>query len=192
MAADTRKVSLADAANHALGQSQITLPGSLRFHLKATITETTNPDSGYQGTVKEYWASPDKWWRTVTSPHFTETVIHNGDRGFESHTGDYYPLWLRNLVTAMFDPLPMIQLLKPMNVQVALLNGKANSSSCARLQMKVGVPPAQDSVFLVFCFNGDKGLIKSITTPAYSVEFKNYVAFKSKLVASVMSRKFFA
>src|ERR1017187_6296955 len=147
LAADSRTVSLADAANHALQQSQITLPGGFPFHLKATIVETTNPDSGYNGTVEEYWVSPDKWRRTVSSPHFTETLIHNGDKQFEGYTGDYYPLWLRNLVTAMFNPLPMLQQLKAVNTQVAFPSGKANSRSCARLQMKVGAPPAQNSAF---------------------------------------------
>jgi hypothetical protein len=39
------KISLGDAAERAVQQSKITLPGSRPFHLKAEIVETTNPKS---------------------------------------------------------------------------------------------------------------------------------------------------
>jgi hypothetical protein len=182
-AADSKTISLSDAADHAVQQSQLALPGSAPFYLKATITETTNPDSSYKGTVEEYWVSPEKWRRTVTSPNFSQTLIHNGGRQFESETGDYYPLWLRNLVTAVFDPLPMLPQLKQLNSEIARPLGNASSQSCARLQSKVGIAPAQNSVFLVFCFAGEKGLLESVVTPGYTVTFKEYASFESKSVA---------
>src|SRR5579864_4743794 len=70
--------SLSDVAQHAIDQSKLTLPGSPAFHLKATIIETTNPASEYKGEIEEYWVSPEKWQRRITSPSFSQTLIVNG------------------------------------------------------------------------------------------------------------------
>jgi len=75
---DNAKVS--DLAEHALRQSQLTLPGSRPFHLQATLVETTNPKSEYQAKIEEFWLSPSKWRRTIESPGFSQTLIVDGDR----------------------------------------------------------------------------------------------------------------
>jgi len=49
---DVQKISLAEVANNAVEQSKLTLPGSAAFHLKATITEATNPDSDYKAEIE--------------------------------------------------------------------------------------------------------------------------------------------
>lgn len=74
---------LAEVAQHAVEQSKLTLTGSTPFHLRAEITETTNPDSDYKAEVEEYWVSPDKLRRTVTSPEFSQTLVVNGEDVFE-------------------------------------------------------------------------------------------------------------
>ncbi len=53
LAHDGDSVSLGDAADHAVQLSKLTLPGSKAFHLKATIFETSNPDSDLRATVEE-------------------------------------------------------------------------------------------------------------------------------------------
>ena len=70
---DGNTVLLADLGDHAMQQSQITLPGGKPFHLKATIAEKDSPASDYQATVEEYWVSPRKWRRTITSRDFSQT-----------------------------------------------------------------------------------------------------------------------
>src|ERR1700690_2736246 len=97
--------SVAEAAQRAVVQSKLTSPGGTPFHLKAKIVETTNPDSTYKGEIEEYWISPGKWRRTIQSPGFSQTLITNGDEISEQDTGDYYPWWLNDLVTAIFDPM---------------------------------------------------------------------------------------
>src|ERR1700693_4034967 len=89
-----KTVALSDVAEHAVKQSQLTLPGSPAFHLKASIVETTNPTSEYQANVEKYWISPAKWRRTIQSPNFSQTLIVNGDKVSEQNKGDYYPWWL--------------------------------------------------------------------------------------------------
>jgi len=183
LAGDVRTVPLAEVAQHAVDQSKLTSPGSSPFHLQATIVETTNPDSTYKGEVEEYWVSPEKWRRTISSPGFLQTLIVNGDQISEQNKGDYFPWWLNDLVTAMFDPLPILDSLTKVNASMQKPSGSEHSNSCARLQMKVGMPPAENSAFLVLCFEGSHGLLESAVTPGYKAEFKDYRDFKNKRVA---------
>jgi hypothetical protein len=183
-AEDKKSVPLADVAQHAVEQSKLTQSGSAAFHLKMTIVETTNPKSEYQGVIEEYWISPHKWRREITSPGFSQTLIVNGDKISEQNKGDYFPWWLNDLVTAAFDLVPMLDQLKGVNASMPPPSGSGHSTSCSRLQTKVGIPPAQNSVFLVFCFEGSHGLLDSIVTPGYEADFKDYRSFQSKRVAS--------
>ena len=174
---------LAEVAQHAVEQSKLTSPGSTPFHLKATILESTNPDSDYKAEIDEYWVSPDKLRRTITSPDFSQTLIVNGDKISEKDTGDYRPWWLNDLITAIFDPLPMLDSLKDTDATVPEPNGSGQSYSCGRIPTKVGSPPTENSAFYVFCFEGSRGLLKSADTPGYEAEFDNYREFKNKRVA---------
>ncbi len=180
---NTRTIQLAEVAQHAVDQSKLTLPGSTPFHLKAEVVETTNPGSDYKAEIEEYWASPEKWQRTIVSPSFSQTLTVNGDQISEENKGDYFPWWLNDLVTAIFDPVPMLDSLKNVDAPMQRPGGSQRSNSCARLQMKVGTPPAENSAFLVFCFAGRVGLLESVITPAYDAEFKDYGDFKDKKVA---------
>jgi len=181
-AGETQSVSLAEVAQHAVEQAKIMIPGSAPFHLKATIVETTNPASDYKGEIEEFWVAPDKWRRTITSPNFSQTLIANGDKLSEDNKGDYFPWWLKDLTTALFDPLPMLDALKKLNSQIPKPQGGGYSDSCVRLQMKVGAPPAQNSAYLVFCFEGSRGLLQSVVTPGYEADFKDYKSFRGKQV----------
>src|SRR5690349_1148112 len=107
-AQEEKTMSIAEAAEQAITLGQITIPGSTPFHLKAQIADAHDP-AKYKAEVEEYWVSPEKWRRTIHSPDFSQTLIVTGDKLSEQDTGDYYPFWLRDLVTAMFDPLPMRQ-----------------------------------------------------------------------------------
>ena len=172
-----------DVAVRAVTSSQITLPGGSPFHLKAAIVESTNPDSDYKADIEEYWLSPTKWRRTIQSPHFSQTLVVNGDSVSEQDKGDYYPFWLRDLVTAIFEPLPMLDQLKQVIGKIRTPAGGAQSTSCSRFEQTVGSPPAQISEFSVFCFEGSQGLLDSVVTPGYDAEFSNYKEFDGKFVA---------
>ncbi len=97
--------NIADLPKRAVERSQLTLPGSQPFHLKAEIEEATNPENDrYKATIEEYWVSPDKWRRTVKAQNFSETLIMSDGKMQQEISGDYSPNWLRTLVTAIFDP----------------------------------------------------------------------------------------
>jgi hypothetical protein len=188
--AGDKVVSISQAADQAVQQSKLTLPGGAPFHLKAHIANAGTPKPEYSADVEEFWVSPDKWRRTVQSVGFSQTLIVNGDKVSEKLTGDYYPFWLHDLVTALFDPLPMVDQLKLMQGQLEIPEDSAKSNSCVNMQVKVGIAPVQNSVGLAFCFGGRGGLLQAVVTPGYKALFDNYLPFKRKMVARTIKAEF--
>lgn len=188
--AGDKVVSISQAADQAVQQSKLTLAGGTPFHLKAHIANAGMPKPEYSADVEEYWVSPGKWRRTVQSAGFAQTLIVNGDKVSEKLTGDYYPFWLHDLVTALFDPLPMADQLKLMQGQVEIPEDSAKSNSCVNMQVKVGVAPTQNNVGMAFCFGGKGGLLQAVITPGYKAQFDNYLPFKKKMVARTIKAEF--
>ena len=185
-AKDQPETPLPEVTANAIKLSRITAPGSPPFHLKAVVSEPGNRNSDYQGEIEEYWVNPDKWHRTVKTSNFSQTIIVNGDNVYEQTVGDYYPFWLRNIVTALIDLVPddfspkgNIQVRRP-----AETNERTVAfGTCSRWDEKVGVSPAQNSVFTMICFAGDERLITALFTPYFHAEFQSYSDFKHKRVA---------
>jgi hypothetical protein len=183
-------VSVAEAADHAVQQSKLTLPGGTPFHLKAHIASSGTSRPEYSADVEEYWVSPEKWRRTVETAGFSQTLIANGSQISETIKGDYYPFWLRNMVTALLDPLPMVDQLKTMRGQVEIPQDSVKSSSCMNMQLKAGAPPAQNTISYAFCFGGKIGLLQAVLTPGYKAQFDDYLPFKKKMVARTVRAEF--
>jgi len=188
--AGDKVVSISQAADQAVQQSKLTLAGGVPFHLKAHIASAGTPKPEYSADVEEYWVSPEKWRRTVQSSGFSQTLIVNGDKISEKLTGDYYPFWLHDLVTALFDPLPMVDQLKLMQGQLEIPEDSAKSNSCVNMQFKVGTASAQSSVPAAFCFGGKGGLLQAVNTPGYKAQFDSYLPFKKKMVARTIKAEF--
>jgi hypothetical protein len=154
--------------------SQITLPGSTPFHLKAAIVETTNPTSEYRAQIEEYWVSPEKWRRTIESPSFSQTVVVDGDKVLEKDTGDYFPWWLNNFVTAIFDPLgPLVG------------PSVAHSARNAAALHDPRVPSACTTINgISLCFDFQRDLLTSVFSlkSGYGAEFKDFSGFAKKQV----------
>ena len=183
-------VSVSEAAGNAVQQSKLALPGGAPFHLKAHIASSGASQPEYSADVEEYWVSPEKWRRTVETAGFSQTLIANGGRISEKIAGDYYPFWLRNMVTALLDPLPMVDQLKSMHGQVEIPQDSLKSSSCMNMQLKAGTPPAQNTISYAFCFGGKIGLLQAVLTPGYKAQFDDYLPFKKKMVARTIRAEF--
>jgi hypothetical protein len=183
-------VSVGEAADHAVQQSKLTLPGGTPFHLKAHIASSGAPKPEYTADVEEYWLSPEKWRRTVETAGFSQTLIANGGQVSETIKGDYYPFWLHDLATALTDPLPMVDQLKSMRGQVEIPQDSLKSSSCMNMQLKAGTPPAQNTIAYAFCFGGKIGLLQAVVTPGYKAQFDDYLPFKKKMVARTVRAEF--
>ncbi len=177
--------SIADLPKKALERSQLTLPGSQPFHLKATVYESTdrNNDS-HNATIEEYWVAPDKWTRTITAKDFSQTLTVNGNKSGETDTGDYYPAWLRNLVDAIFTPGTPLEgvdmTASSDNPMIQNPRSSVTVPTCRRFSYRAGVPPV-NNVFSWFCFQD--GLLESIGTPGYSAKYRDYKKFGEKKVA---------
>jgi len=188
--AGDKLVSIAQAVDNAVQQSKLTVAGGAPFHLKAHITNAGTPKPEYTADVEEFWVSPEKWRRTVQAASFSQTLVVNGDKVSEKISGDYYPFWLHDMVTALFDPLPMADQLKGMQGQLEIPEDSAKSNSCLNMQVKVGIAPAQNNLGMAFCFGGRGGLLQAVVTPGYKAQFDSYLPFKKKMVARTIKAEF--
>lgn len=178
-----KQVPFSQVAQRAVEQSQITLPASAPFHLRAHIEAAEGSDPAYTADVEEYWLSPTKWRRSIQSPGFSQVLITNGGNVSEQNTGDYYPFWLRDLVTGIFDPLPMLQQLKSIHDLIDVPTDSVQSNSCLNMNVPAGVPPIRSSISYAFCFQGRGGRLQYVITPGYRAHFEDYKPFQSKSVA---------
>jgi outer membrane biosynthesis protein TonB len=188
--AGDKLVSIAQAVDNAVQQSKLTVAGGAPFHLKAHITNAGTPKPEYTADVEEFWGSPEKWRRTVQAASFSQTLVVNGDKVSEKISGDYYPFWLHDMVTALFDPLPMADQLKGMQGQLEIPEDSAKSNSCLNMQVRVGIAPAQNNLGMAFCFGGRGGLLQAVVTPGYKAQFDSYLPFKKKMVARTIKAEF--
>lgn len=151
-------------------QATLTEPGAMPFHLQAVITERADPSEYVD--VEMFWVSPDRWKRTVRSQEFSQTVIVNGGRVHEDDSSDYFPLGIQTLVTAMVDPGPVLNAVRPGDILRTKANGAADESGkiCPKPGSKI-------------CMPGRFGLSEFVGAPGHSVEFTDYHEFKGKRVA---------
>lgn len=158
-----------------VARSQITFPGSKPFHIKAKVFEVEDPSSDFQATIEEYWIDPTKWRRTIESPDFSQTLIINGDKVFETDKGDYYPRWLSNFVTAIFDPLPLSLPKNIESISTAPLNPKV-TRICTDVRASNGT--------WNLCFNPHLNVITSVISnqTGYDAEFDDFKKFEKKEV----------
>ncbi len=178
--------SLEELPKKAIQRSQITLPGSHPFVLKAKVVESTNlSNPNYQADIEEYWLQPGKWRRVIKTSGFSETLVVNGDKTSDEVTGDYYPNWLHTLVDAMFDPGVVLN-------GVDLSRSSDNpmiggSKVCRRFTSMAGIAPISNKVFSSFCFND--GLLDMVGKPGYEAIYKNYKKFAGKQVAYTITEE---
>ena len=178
-------IPLGDAIDHALQKGSLTYGEARPFHVRLSVTEPENPKSPYQGTVEEWWSSPEQWRREVTDKDgLHQTIVVSGGSKSEKDEGDYLPLWLRHFVTALLDPVPNAGLYKRSNAvieQITLPNGM-KSDACLRSQSKIGVGERATDAFSSICFEKE-GRIKDFISPRYAMEFQDYKSFGKKQIA---------
>src|SRR5436305_175244 len=112
-----------------------------------------------------------------------QSIVFVDGRKTEKDEGDYFPLWLRRFVTAVFDPLPNAAAWKGSGItidQITMPNG-AKSDACAKAKTKVGTGERATDAFSNVCFDGE-GRFHFIGSPAFSMEFHDYRGFGKKQV----------
>lgn len=176
-------ISLEKAIDRAVEQSSITRGDAKPFHLKVHIFESTNPSSEYHAEIEEFWMSEQQWRRSIDSPSFKQTIIVNGDRISEENNGEYYPLWLKDFVFGIFDPVPHAEQWRAADAKVVQLSSpnKQVSQTCSRITVKIG-SEIQADAFATMCFDS-AGLFQFVGFPGYNMEFHEYKRFGKVMVA---------
>ena len=162
-----------EVSRPSLVQPTLTAPGGTPFYLQAEITERGDPNEHIE--VEMSWVAPDKWRRQIRSEEFSQTLIVNGDNVFEQDSSDYFPIGIQTLVTAMVDPRPAIDAVRPGDRVMTKANGGSNESGkmCFGPNLKV-------------CVTGRYGLMESLGGPGRTLDFMDYQKFKDKRVARIL------
>jgi hypothetical protein len=184
-------IPLGDAVHEALEKSMLTGTNAQPFHIRISITEPENPQSPYQGTVEEWRVSKDQWRREVTGKGgMHQTIVVANGTHTESDQGDYFPLWLRNFVNAVFEPIPAFaeaafSASGATIDQITMPDGR-KSMPCARIKVKVGHDLTAIDFFSNICFDS-AGNLQFYDFPGYGMEFRDFRAFGKTFVARELS-----
>ncbi|GGA69909.1 hypothetical protein GCM10011507_21830 [Edaphobacter acidisoli] len=175
-------IPMGDEVTKALNKTLLTGSDARPFHMRIVVSEPDNPQSPYQGTIEEWWMSPDQWRREVTDKEgLKQTIVVAEGKKTEKDEGDYFPLWLREFVIAAFEPIPDAAGWTASGIQleqITLPNGN-KSDACARAQSKIGTGDRATDAFSNICFDG-KGMLKFYGSPRYAMEFHDYRGFGKK------------
>jgi hypothetical protein len=114
----TNKIPIGKLLERMIHRSTLVEPGSKPFYMKATISESANDKSEFNGSVEEYWMSPTKWRREIKLRDFSQIRIVNGEMVYEENKGDYFPVHDEMLAKEIVDPLPQtaVDLLNKLNM----------------------------------------------------------------------------
>jgi hypothetical protein len=159
-------------------QVSLTAPGSLSFHLKATIVDKDDPAN--PTNVEMFWVSASKWRREIKSQDFSQTLVVNENDVYDDHSDDYVPLAIETLVTAMTDPKPLLATVRPGDTVLTKANGAADESGV------LCFGPAQKGSQTQLCTKTAMGLREIVHAPGHPIEFSQYEEFSGKRVARVL------
>ena len=155
-------------------QSSLIAAGSTPFHLKASIT--SGRDASPYGEVEMYWLAPDRYQRTIVSKDFSQTLVVNGTKVFEKDSSDYFPLQLRTFVTAMVDPQPILDAVRPGDQVLTKANGAVNESG-----VRCFGPNG------TMCVSDTFGMREVVAASGHGVAFADYQPFEGKRIARVLT-----
>lgn len=179
---------LGDAISDAVAKSSLTGEGSQPFHIRVVVAEPENPQSPYQGAIEEWWSSPTQWRREVTGKGgMHQTIVVSDGKKSERDEGDYFPLWLRSFVNALFDPVPDVSAwtASGMRIDQTIMPNGDKSDACAKTKSKIGRGNRTTDGFSTICFD-DKGRFKFISSSRFSMSFSHYQAFGKKEIARTL------
>jgi hypothetical protein len=123
-----------------------------------------------------YWLSPDRYQRTIVSTDFSQTLVVNGTKVFEKDSSDYFPLQLRTFVTAMVDPQPILDAVRPGDQVLTKANGAVNESG-----VRCFGPNGAMCVWDKF------GMREEVAASGHGVVFADYQPFEGKRIARVLT-----
>jgi hypothetical protein len=180
---DSPGIPVGQALENAIKKSSLCEPGAAPFHLKAASAPAFGHNADFHAEIEEYWVSPDEWKRTIHSPGFDQTIIVNGKSRFEKDSSDYFPEWLQQVVTALFDVAPRhaIEEVNKLDDRIAL-DGEPGRHGVTFHPFSTDGKVISSWTALV-TFDRSSGLLTWISGTAYSAGFAKYKSFHGHMVA---------
>jgi len=171
-------IPLAEAIQRVQQHSSLTNQGK-PFHALLTISNPKNPDSAYQATIEVFWKNPNSYRTVITSRTFSQTRIVQGDQVEEHNTGDFYPPWLQNYLTAILNPLHLPNAFQNTTGQIFLGD---HMRSCLRHDDRPG-GITNNLTFANICFAGNDAHLESMDDFTYAMIFGDYQHYRKQSIA---------
>ena len=168
-------ISVGEAIDRALRTSSLTDHGK-PFHAVLMISNPKNAASAYSATVEVFWNNKKSYHTVITSPTYSQTRIVQGNAIEEHDTGDFYPPWLQDYVTALLNPLHLPNAFQNATGQIFL---GEHMRSCIRHEDKPG-GITNDLTYASICFAGNEPHLDSMKDFTYFMSFSDYKSFDKK------------
>jgi hypothetical protein len=146
----------------------LTAQGGAPFHLEAAITDGSDPFA----EIEMDWLAPNRWRRVIKSQDFSQTLVVDGDRISDQHTGSYMPIALEQQMGVLLDPYPLLALYVPGDLQITKANGLASESGI----------DCFDAAHRM-CTRGEPGLTEQVQILGRLIQFSDYRDFGGKRIA---------
>lgn len=142
-----------------------------------TVHDAFDRNSDRHAEIEEVWVSPTQWKRVITAPNLNHvTVVDTAGRHVES-TGDYMPIWIKEFITAIDDPIPAaFRDNQQLHLKQLTSPSGELSNPCASLSLGFSNSPAAPAGI---CFYNNY-LLHEINYPGYVMEFNEFAPFGDK------------
>jgi len=168
-------ITVGDAIQRVQHRSSLTDHGK-SFHAVLIISNPRNPNSAYKATIEVFWKNKHTYRTVITSPTFSQTRIVQGDQIEESNTGDFYPPWLQDYVTAILNPLHLPSVFQ---YATGLIFLGEHMHSCLRHDDRPG-GITNNLTFANICFAGNDPTLESMDDFTYDMTFSDYHRYEKQ------------
>jgi hypothetical protein len=172
----------------AVEHSTLNQPGTKPFHLKATINPSfeRDKDSGRNGEVEIWWASPNQWRREIRSPGFHQLEVFSNNHDWQKNEGDYFPEWLRETVVQLINPLPSSDEVLG-HVKAAETKHLFTGQTNIEWTSTTGTAEVRNIQRFGVALQPSTGLLLYTYGVGWGAEFKDYRDFHGRMVARTVN-----
>lgn len=175
----TQQIPADEALDRAQRNNTLTFAGT-PFHAVLHVQPIKDADTAYNASIELFWQDALHYRLILQSQSFSQTLIADGDQVMETDTGDFYPNWLNNFVTAIMDPMPRAGDLRGSKQTIAI--SQQSSFSCVRRDDRPG-GITDEATWASVCFSGDQPQLEFAIDFTYNMEFHDFKKFHKKQVA---------
>jgi hypothetical protein len=175
---------MADKVRKAVERSTLNQPGTKPFHLKASIAPSFERDknSGRNGEVEVWWASPNQWRREVRCTDFRQVEIFNNNQDWQKNTGDYFPEWLRETAVQLINPLPTMNSVLE-HIKTAETKNFFPGQTNIEWSTTTGTAEVRNIQRYAVALQPSTGLLLYTYGFGWGAEFKDYRDFHGRMVS---------